>query len=62
MVIMPPLPDKGEPQPGTPTPQDPTGHDPVEDELPDEPEGDPSETRSPSGYERRTSPEEPVEH
>lgn len=58
MVFMQPLPDKDMPQAGTPTPEDPSGHDPVDEVLPDEEEGDPSETRSPSGYARRTAPED----
>jgi hypothetical protein len=59
MVFMQPLPDKDTPQLGTPTPEDPSGHDPVEESLPDEEEGDPSETRSASGYAQRTAQEDP---
>jgi hypothetical protein len=59
MVFMQPLPDKDTPQPGTPTPEDPSGHDPIDEALPDEEKGDPSETRSPSGYARRTAPADP---
>lgn len=58
MVFMPPLPDENTPQPGTPTPDDPSGHDPVDEVLPDEDEGDPSETRSAEGYEQRSVPKE----